>query len=616
MEPSQSNESDPPKPKRFELLREMTVPYRRLWPYVMPYRGRFIAGLLCGMGAGMVNGLYGLVIKYVSDQAFAANAAASKGAMATAAAHASGGGVQIKAVLGTCALIPLVMLVRSTLNYLNSYWVAWVGFRVLTDLRNAIFNSVIHQSMSFFNQAQSGQLFQNVLYDAMEAQMTLTTISCDVIAQPVSIISGVAALFYLDWKFTLVSFVLFPVCLVPITIFGKRVRRQFAAQQTGTGNLLVVLTEALQGIRVVKALGREKFEHSEFVASGKHQFRLMIRIHQAMEIVGPLIEAISAVGAGMALVYCWVNGIKAGTFLGLIATLFLVYDPAKRLSKIHLLIQRAMVATGRIFATLNRECEIVDAPDARKLECVRGLIEFDRVSFRYRPDLPFALENFSLKIEPGKTYALVGASGAGKSTVLSLILRFYDPEQGVVRIDGQNIRTVTQQSLRDHVAVVNQETYLFHASIMENIRYGRLDATDEEIYEAANLAYAHEFILAQPNGYETLIGDKGCNLSGGQQQRLAIARALLRNAPILLLDEATSALDSESEQKIQMALERLAKGRTVIAIAHRLSTVLKADQIVAMDRGQIREIGTHAELFDKNQHYRRLYDLQFTRHNG
>ena len=604
--------------KRISLaaLRDLPGPYRRLFPYVRPYIWRFAGGLLCGMGAGLVNGLYGLVIKHVSDQAFAGGAgggAVAKGFRAGANAAAAGG-ISIKAVIGTCALIPVVMLIRSALNFLNSYYVAWVSLRVLNDLRSAIFRSVVNQSMSFFNQAQSGQLFQNIMYDTMEAQTALTTVSCDVIVQPVTIFSAIVALFYLDWRFTLVSFILFPVCLIPIQYFGKSVRRQVAAQQTGTGNLLVVLTEALQGIRVVKALGREDFEDREFTEAGKAQFRIAIRMHRAMEIVGPLIEAISAAGAGLALVYCWVGGIKAGTFLGLIATLFMVYDPAKRLSKVHLMVQRAMVATNRIFATMTQKCAVADRPDAKPLECVRGLIEFENVTFRYRPDLPPALTNFNLRIEAGKTYALVGASGAGKSTVLSLILRFYDAESGSIRIDEQEIKSVTQKSLREHIAVVTQDTFLFHSSILENIRYGRLDATDEEIFEAAKLAYAHDFIMEMPGGYHTPIGDKGCNLSGGQQQRLAIARALLRNAPILLLDEATSALDSESEKKIQMALEQLSKGRTVIAIAHRLSTVLKADQIVAMDHGLIKEVGTHAELFEKGDHYRRLYDLQFTNH--
>jgi subfamily B ATP-binding cassette protein MsbA len=264
---------------------------------------------------------------------------------------------------------------------------------------------------------------------------------------------------------------------------------------------------------------------------------------------------------------------------------------------------------------MNLHPTIKDAPDALALNRSQGELRFENLTFAYNKDVT-AVQNVNLRIPDGKTYALVGESGAGKSTMISLILRFYDPTAGTIYLDGQNIRKVTQKTLRENIAIVTQDTFLFHDSILENIRYGRLNATDDEVYEAAKQAFAHDFILAQPNGYKTVIGDKGCLLSGGQQQRLAIARALLRDAPILLLDEATSALDSESERQIQSALERLSQGRTVIAIAHRLSTILKADQIVVMHRGQIREVGPHQELYAKSGLYRRLYDLQFHRHNG
>jgi subfamily B ATP-binding cassette protein MsbA len=275
--------------------------------------------------------------------------------------------------------------------------------------------------------------------------------------------------------------------------------------------------------------------------------------------------------------------------------------------------QQSIQATTEVFAILDSNPTVTDAPDAVPLRDCTGLIEFQDVTFRYANTTTDAVANLSLRIEPGKTYALVGASGAGKSTILSLILRLYDPTAGSVQVDGHDLRTLTQRSLREQIGLVTQETFLFHDTIFKNIQFGRLDASDEEVYAAARTAYAHDFIIAQPQGYQTVIGDKGCLLSGGQQQRLAIARALLKNAPILLLDEATSALDSESEKQIQMALETLAAGRTVIAIAHRLSTILSADQIVVMDQGHIKEIGTHAELLEQSGYYRRLYDMQFNR---
>ncbi len=614
-----SKSSKPEKQKLpfFALIRAMWGPYKDLLPYLRPYRWRFIAGLLCGATAGLLNGAFVFVIKHVSGIVFPGGGGglerpsfSSMFHHAEAAAPVSG--VPISAVIWTCALIPAVMILRGTFNFLNAYLVSWVSLRLLHDLRNDLFRKIIDQSINFFNKAQSGQLIARVVNDSRMAQAALTQVSSDLVTQPCTIIGSIGALFWLDWKFTLISLVLFPVCLIPITVFGKRVRRGGADEEAGTGVLMTVLQEAFTGIRVVKALAREKDEVRDFVNAGQAQFKISIRVRKAIEIVGPSIEAISAIGVGVTLVYVSVTGITAAKFLSLMGGLFFLYEPVKKLSRVHLMIQKALGSTQRIFKLMNQQPSVMDKPDARVLERVTGEIEFENVGFAYIEGRP-ALQEINLRIAPGKTYALVGTSGSGKSTMLSMLLRFYDPQEGSIRIDGCDIRSITQQSLRQNIAIVSQDTFLFHTTIMENIRYGRLDATDEEVRAAAEQAFAHDFICAQPQGYETVVGDKGCNLSGGQQQRLAIARALLRNAPILLLDEATSALDSESEQKIQIALERLSAGRTVIAIAHRLSTVLEADQIVAMQNGRIMEMGTHAELFEKNGHYRRLYDLQFNR---
>jgi len=323
------------------------------------------------------------------------------------------------------------------------------------------------------------------------------------------------------------------------------------------------------------------------------------------------VEAVAAVGVGLALFYVWYTHLSAAKFLALLAGIFMLYDPVKKLSRIHLIMQQCFNATHNIFEILNRKPLIQDRPDAVDISRSTGDIQIENVTFRYRSGLPAALRGIDLHIEPGRYYALVGSSGAGKSTILSLLLRFYEPESGVINLDGRDIGTIKQNSLREQIGMVSQETFLFHDSILNNIRYGRMDATKEEILEAAKQAYAHDFIMLQPNGYETVIGDKGCLLSGGQRQRVSIARALLKNAPVLLLDEAMSALDSEAEREIQAALDRLSEGRTVVAIAHRLSTVLKADQIVVMDKGEIREMGTHRELLETSTIYRKLYDLQF-----
>jgi subfamily B ATP-binding cassette protein MsbA len=338
-----------------------------------------------------------------------------------------------------------------------------------------------------------------------------------------------------------------------------------------------------------------------------------MRIVRSIQATGPMVESIAAIGVGLALFYVYAEGLPAPKFIGLITGIFLLYEPIKTLSRLHITMQRSVQATEEIFRILDSIPTIQDRPSATTLPRAKGLIEFENVTFRYQGGITDAIQGLSLRIAPGKNFALVGASGAGKSTILSLILRFYDPTTGAIRVDGNDLRSLTQNSLREQIGLVSQDTFLFHDTIFQNIQFGRLDATEEEIYAAAKAAYAHEFIMAQPSGYQTIVGDKGCLLSGGQQQRLAIARALLKNAPILLLDEATSALDSESEQQIQIALEGLARGRTVIAIAHRLSTILSADQIVVMEKGRIKEIGTHAELLETSGYYRRLYDLQFNR---
>jgi subfamily B ATP-binding cassette protein MsbA len=379
------------------------------------------------------------------------------------------------------------------------------------------------------------------------------------------------------------------------------------------GEMVVTMQETFAGIRVIKSFAREPHQEKSFKRSNQLQFSNAMRMIRSMESVGPLVETIAAAGVGLALLYVYTVNLSAGRFFGLISGIFILYEPIKTLSRIHVIMQRSVSATTEIFRILDLEPTVRDAPNAIELTSSGGRLDFENVTFRYANTVTDAVSNLNFRIEPGRTYALVGASGAGKSTILSLILRLYDPTSGAVKIDGRDLRMVTQKSLREQIGLVTQETFLFHDTIFKNIQFGRLDATPEEIYEAARTAFAHDFIMAQPHGYETIIGDKGCLLSGGQQQRLAIARAVLKNAPILLLDEATSSLDSESEKQIQKALAKLAAGRTVIAIAHRLSTVLSADQIVVMDYGRIKEIGTHAELLEKSGYYRRLYDHQFNR---
>jgi subfamily B ATP-binding cassette protein MsbA len=595
----------------WELLRDGSAAYRRLYGYVKPYKIRFILGLGLGLAYGGVNSLFPVAIARVTSTIF--QGAGPKPMGIGSNLHALDTGPKINSIVLICLAIPAIMAVRSLCSYGSTYCMQWVSNRVVSDIRVQLFSKMVRNSMDFFNKMRSGFLISRITNDTRIMQMALTSVSSDLFKQPITIVGAISVLLVMDWKFTLVTLILFPTCLLPLRVYGRRAKKAVLSEQEGMAQMVVTMQETFAGIRVIKSFAREAYQEKEFKRSNQLQFSQMMRMIRSMEAVGPLVEIIAAIGVGMALVYVYTANLSVGRFFGLISGIFILYDPIKTLSRIHIVMQRSIAATGAIFAMLDSKPTVQDAPNSIALTSSQGRIDFENVSFHYATTSRDAISNVTLAIEPGKTHALVGASGAGKTTVLSLILRLYDPTSGGIKIDGQDLRSVTQKSLREQIGLVTQETFLFHDTIFSNIQFGRLNATPEEIYEAARAAYAHEFIMAQPKGYETVIGDKGCLLSGGQQQRLAIARAILKNAPILLLDEATSSLDSESELQIQKALAKLAAGRTVIAIAHRLSTVLSADQIIVMDSGRIKEIGRHAELLEKSGYYRRLYDHQFNR---
>ena len=599
------------KQSLWETLRAASGTYGRLYGYLKPYKVRFVLGLALGLAYGGVTSLLPWATARVASTIFHG---ATPSAMAMRSnLHALDTGPKINSIVLICLAIPVIMTLRSLCSYGSTYCTQWVSNKVVTDIRTQLFSKMVSNSMDFFNKARSGFLMSLITNNTRVMQMALQTVGSDVFKQPVTIVGAISALLLMDWKFTVVTLVLFPTCLLPLRIYGRRAKKAVQDEQAGMAQMVVTMQETFSGIRVIKSFAREAHQEKEFKRSNQAQFSQMMRMIRAMEAVGPLVEIIAAIGVGMALLYVYAANLSAGRFLGLMTGIFILYDPIKTLSRLHIVMQRSIAATTSIFGLLDSEPTVQDAPNALALSSSQGRIDFEDVTFRYANTVTDAISDLTLHIEPGKTYALVGASGAGKSTILSLILRLYDPTSGAVKIDDRDLRSVTQKSLREQIGLVTQETFLFHDTIFSNIQFGRLDATPEEVREAARAAYAHDFIMAQPKGYQTVIGDKGCLLSGGQQQRLAIARAVLKNAPILLLDEATSSLDSESEQQIQKALAELATGRTVIAIAQRLSTVLSANQIIVMDGGRIKEVGTHAKLLEKSGYYRRLYDHQFNR---
>ena len=607
-------------------LKNLKMPYRRLLPYLRPWLGRFFLGvglgfLAAGFNAVMILGLQ-LIFQVVLDGTGKDLSQPVKLAfigeinLAELLGLQPGTPVGLGGVILACAGIPLLIFLSGFLEYLNKYCLAWVGTKMLFQIRSDVFGAIMRQSPAFFSTTKAGELMQVVSNQSRVAQSHALQVVQLLTNRPLKIIVILATLFAMDWFFTLMSLVVFPLCIAPILVIGRRVRKVGAREEQNVGAMMTAMHESFTGIRLVKAYAREDYECRRFDRANLEMTRNSLRWTRAMELVGPIVESVASVGIAAGLVYFWWKQRPAHDFIVLVMALTQIYPPAKELSKVSLLMQKTVYAITNIFRVLDRQPDIQDAADAPKLPRVHGAIRFEDVCFAYHaPDGSkldkAAVRGVDLDLEPGKFYALVGPSGAGKSTLFSLLLRFYDPDSGRVLVDGTDVRSISQESLRANIGLVNQDTFLFHDTIRENIRYGRLDATEEQILAAARQAHAHEFIEQIQGGYDAVVGDAGCNLSGGQKQRLSIARAILRDAPILLLDEATSALDTETEKIIQEAIEGLARGRTVIAIAHRLSTILEADQIIVMREGRVEAVGSHAQLLATSPLYQKLYQLQY-----
>jgi ABC-type multidrug transport system fused ATPase/permease subunit len=603
--------------------------YGKLFRYLKPYRGRFFGGILLSVFAGMSNAVLVQSLNAVFAAVLEKNAVTPEEMEKVQESFKLGIGAfsfnildvlppewrgSQQLAIAACALVPCVFFLRAALTYLANYCMAWVGNRVLFDLRNAAYRSVINQSMSYFSKAKAGNLVQTVFNQSRVAQQNLVMLCQDIVQRPVAILSILALLFYLEPNFTFYSLVVFPLCLLPVILIGKRVRKAGAQEEAEAGHMLVQMTEAFQGIRVVKSHAREDHEAKRFMHSSMKTNQLVMRYQKAGELVGSIVEVVASLGVSIGLYYAYTYKIEVGMFFTLVAGLTQIYPHTKALSRLQLMMQKTIVATSAVFAMIEEKNDIMDAADAKAMGRSKGHLRLENVVFTYktgRKDQAPAVQGITLDLEPGKFYALVGRSGSGKSTIFSLIQRFYDVDSGRITLDGEDIRSITQKSLRENISVVSQDNFLFHDTIMENIRYGRLTAKDAEVVAAAKKAHAHEFITEKKEGYDLTVGDGGSLLSGGQKQRITIARAVLRDAPILLLDEATSALDTETEKVIQEAVHNLSEGRTVIAIAHRLSTILEAHQIIVMNEGRIETMGTHAELLEKSPIYSQLYALQF-----
>jgi ATP-binding cassette, subfamily B, bacterial MsbA len=506
--------------------------------------------------------------------------------------------------------------IKGVCDYFGNYLVNFVGFSAVTDLRQRVFERVLRQDAHFFESHSTGRLMSNIMNDLEKIQVATSHMLADWLRQSFAVIFLLCVVIQKDWRLALVSLTVLPFVLIPTLRIGRKIRRTTRRVQDDAAELNQILQETISGHQVVKSFGTEDIESNRFRVAASRLKSSNLRYILQQALPSPLIENFAAITIVCLLTYARMqiksHTLTPGEFTSFVIALLMLYEPVKRLTGIHNIFQQASGASQKVFEYLDEDQQISDKPGAAKLGKFQHAIVLDNVGFRYSNAANgFVLSDVQLEVKVGEVVALVGPSGAGKTTLANLVPRFYDVTDGAVRIDGKDIRDLQLAALREKIGMVAQETFLFNDTVANNIRYGKPKAKDDEIHEAARNALADEFIERMPEGYNTMIGERGVKLSGGQRQRLAIARALLKNAPILILDEATSHLDTESEILVQKALQTLMSNRTVIVIAHRLSTIRRADKIVVLDRGRITEIGSHDELVNHGGIYQRLHELQF-----
>jgi len=514
-----------------------------------------------------------------------------------------------------CLTIMVVFLAKNVFLYLKNISMTLVQYHLITEMRNRLYKHFNSQSLSYFHQKKSGELTSIIINDVANLRRALGTSFHQLLVEPINLLAFTVLLFIINWKLALISIVIVPISGITIMTIGRSIRRKSRRTAAMIAGITNIITETFSSIRVVKAFAMEGYEVQRFFKETHKYFKLILRRAKLRLLASPITETL---GVMMGVLLLWVGGMEVLSgkgltpedFLRFILLLFAMMDPLRKLSNVNVELQAGAASAERIFAILETPPTIVDKFDAVIIDTFKDKIQINDVSFKYESD-DTILKNISFEIKKGSAVALVGSSGAGKSTLADLIPRFYDVNQGAIEIDGQDIRHVTLNSLRRLMGIVTQETILFNDTVKANIAYGQKDVDDEQVIAAAKAANALEFIEELPKGLDTVIGEKGVKLSGGQRQRLAIARAIMKNPPILILDEATSALDTESERLVQEALETLMTDRTVLVIAHRLSTVTNADKIIVMEKGQIKEMGTHDELIQKNGLYSNLYNVQF-----
>lgn len=570
--------------------------YRRLLQYMRPYLKELILAVICIVIAAGCNLYLPWIIKDMIDKVLTDK--------------------DMMMLNMICIGIVVVFLVRGVFFFGQSYLVSYIGQKVIIDVREVMFRKFQRMPMAYFDRHQTGETMSFITNDVAAIQSALVDQLIEMVTEGSILIGSIVMMLYLDWKLTLLTLVVIPVVGQAMKIFGRKIKRNGTVIQERMADITSLLQESISSIRVVKSFVREKYEIERFSKQNQLNFQAAMKNVQLNSMLTPTVEFLAAISVTFIV---WFGGYEvlndemtAGALVAFLTYAVNLANPVKRLSRVYGNLQRAMAAVDRVFAVIDLKETITDKPDAKALPETKGEVSISNVTFEYKKGVP-ALSDISLEVKPGQMIAFVGPSGAGKSTIANLIPRFYEVTSGKIAIDGHDIRDVTLASLREQIGIVPQETMLFSTTVRENIRYGRLDATDEEVEAAAKAANADSFIKELPQGYDTSIGERGLNLSGGQRQRMAIARAILKNPRILILDEATSALDTESEKIVQAALDKLMIGRTSFVIAHRLSTIFNADQIYVIDNGHVKEHGTHEELLRNNGLYSHLYNIQFNK---
>ncbi|MCX5852478.1 MAG: lipid A export permease/ATP-binding protein MsbA [Deltaproteobacteria bacterium] len=567
--------------------------YIRLLKMAKPHTAKFIFAMLCMLAVGVATSALAFLIKPALDEIFFNR--------------------NLHMLVVIPVLVVILYFVKGACNYGQTVLMSFIGQRVIMYLRNQLYHHIQRQSLSFFSKNPTGILISRITNDVTYIQGAVSEAVTSVLKDTFTLVGLIFVIFYQDWQLAFIASIVFPFSVYPIARFGKKMRQVATKTQVTLGSLTSLLQETISGTRIVKAFGMEAYEGRRFEKESERLFGLFMKSVSIKALSTPLMEFLGGIGVAAIVSYGGYQVIQGastpGTFFSFLAALIMLYEPVKRLTNVNNTIQQGISAAVRVFSVLDIEPEIVNRKGATALPRIEKGIEIRDVTFSYGDEA--VLKHVNLHVNAGEVVAFVGTSGGGKTTLVNLIPRFYDVTEGSILIDGRDIRDVTVESLRSQIGIVTQQTILFNDTVRNNIAYGDIRKNDDDIIGAAKMANAHDFIMALPKGYDTVIGEQGARLSGGERQRITIARALLKDAPILILDEATSSLDTESEVEVQEALETLMKGRTTLVIAHRLSTVGNADRIIVLADGRIVEEGTHQSLLAAQGEYYKLYTMQF-----